>query len=89
MFRSASFSGFKLPVMDEFGFQRVEEAFHRGVVVAIGPAAHRGPEAGGLQDLSVLCGGILNAAIGMMDQARARALLLDRHPQGSQWQFSA
>jgi len=24
-----------LPVIDEFGFQRMEEAFHRGVVVAI------------------------------------------------------
>jgi hypothetical protein len=28
-------------VMDEFGFERVEEAFHRGIVVAVGFAAHR------------------------------------------------
>ena len=89
MSRSASISGFKLPVMDEFGFQRMEEAFHRGVIVAIGPAAHRGFEAGGLQDLTVLCRGVLNAAIGMMDQTRARPLFLDCHPQRSQGQFDA
>src|ERR1700739_1025642 len=35
-------------VMDEFGFERVEEALHRSVVIAIGLAAHRSPEAGGL-----------------------------------------
>ena len=31
----------------------------------------------------------MNAAIGMMDKARARALLLDSNKQGSQWQFRA
>jgi hypothetical protein len=46
-------------VMDEFGFERVEEALHRSVVIAIGPAAHRSPEAGGLHHLAILCRGYL------------------------------
>jgi hypothetical protein len=28
-----------MPVMDKLGLERVEEALHRGVVVAVGPAA--------------------------------------------------
>src|SRR6202022_2796360 len=34
-----------LPVMDQLGFERVKEALHRGIVIAIALAAHRGPEA--------------------------------------------
>src|SRR5262249_8267243 len=34
-----------LLVMDEFGFDGVEKALHRSIVIAISPAAHRGPEA--------------------------------------------
>ena len=34
-------------MVDELCFQRVEKALHRGIVVAIAPAAHRGAEAGG------------------------------------------
>src|SRR5580700_970437 len=75
--------------MDEFGFERVEEALHRGIVVAVGLAAHRGPEAGRLHQLAILRRGILNAAVGMVDQAGARPLRRDGHPQGRQWQFSA
>ena len=32
-------------VMDELDFERIEEALHRGIVVAVALAAHRGPEA--------------------------------------------
>jgi hypothetical protein len=63
-----------LPVMDEFGFERVEEAFHRGVVIAVGLAAHRDLEAGGLHHLAVVRRGILNASVGMVDQAGAGPL---------------
>jgi hypothetical protein len=31
-----------MPVMDEFGLERVKEALHRGIVIAVGFAAHRG-----------------------------------------------
>lgn len=47
-------AGLILAVMDQFSLERVEEAFHRGIVVAVGSAAHRGPEASGLQRLAVL-----------------------------------
>ena len=60
-----------------------------GIVAAKRPAAHRGPEAGGLHRLAVLCRGVLNAAIGMMDQPGARPLRLDRHLQRIQWQCGA
>ena len=40
-------TGFVMAMMDEFGLQGMEEAFHRGIVVAIGPAAHRCGDAGG------------------------------------------
>lgn len=53
--------------MDQFRLERVEEAFHRGIVVAVGSPAHPRSEAGGLHGLAVLGGSILNAAIGMMD----------------------
>ena len=46
-------------VMDEFGFERVEEALHRSVVIAIGLAAHRSPKAGGLYHLAILRRGVL------------------------------
>src|SRR3954454_16065039 len=49
-------------VMDELGLERVEETLHRGIVVAIGLAAHGGLEAGGLQRIAILRRSILNAA---------------------------
>ena len=58
-----------MPVMDELGFERVEEALHRGIVIAVALAAHRGLEAGGPDHLAVVLRSILNAAIGMVDQA--------------------
>ena len=60
-----------MPVMDELGFERVEEAFHRGIVIAVSLAAHRGLETGGLDQLAIILRGILNTPIGMADQAGA------------------
>src|SRR3954447_15236922 len=45
--------------MDELGFQRVEEALHRSIIIAVSLAAHRAPEAGGLHKLAVIRRGIL------------------------------
>jgi hypothetical protein len=50
--------------MDELGFERMEEALYRGIVIAVRFAAHRGPEAGGLHHVAILSRGILNAPIG-------------------------
>ena len=50
-------------VMDEFGFERVEEALHRSVVIAIGPAA-RGPEAvEPVTAFMITIGGMLTGAL--------------------------
>src|SRR4051812_49054714 len=76
-------------VMDELGLERVEETLHRGIVVAIGLAAHGRLEAGGLQRIAILRRSILNAAIGMVDQAGARPLHRDGHAQGCQRQLGA
>src|SRR5207248_9228276 len=65
-------------VMDEFGFERVEEALHRSVVIAIGPAAHRSPKAGGLHHLAILRRGVLNATIWNGESSRHQAAV-------SQW----
>jgi hypothetical protein len=43
----------RLPVMDQFGFGRVKEALHRGIVVAVGHAAFQ-PLPGALDPLSDL-----------------------------------
>src|ERR1700712_4423093 len=50
---------FILPVVDEFSFESVEEALHRGIVIAVALAAHQCPEAGGLDHLAILRRGIL------------------------------
>ena len=78
-----------MPAMDELGFEGVEEALHRGVVIAVAFAAHRGLEAGGLEHLAVILRGILNAPIGMVDQAGARPLRRDGHLQCGQRQVGA
>jgi hypothetical protein len=68
--------------MDELGFQRVEEALHRSIIIAVSLAAHRAPEAGGLHKLAVIRRGILNAAIGVVDEASTRLVRRNGHPQG-------
>src|SRR5205823_14855657 len=66
-------------LVDKFGFQGAEEALHRRVIPAVCLAAHRWGDGGGLQDLAVITGGVLTAAIRMMDQARLRAASLECH----------
>jgi hypothetical protein len=42
--------------MDALGLERVEEAFHRGIVVAVGLAAHRSADSvGGNGCAMVMC----------------------------------
>src|SRR5205823_14707193 len=56
-------------LVDKFGFQGAEEALHRRVIPAVCLAAHRWGDGGGLQDLAVIAGGVLTAAIRMMDRS--------------------
>src|SRR5881392_241430 len=76
-------------LVDKFGFQGAEEALHRRVIPAVCLAAHRWGDGGGLQDLAVIAGGVLTAAIRMMDQARPRAASLECHGEGGNGEFGA
>jgi hypothetical protein len=61
--------------------EHVKEALHGSIIIAVAFAAHRRPEAGRLHHLAILRRGVLNARIGMVDQAGAgpptRTALLD------------
>lgn len=46
-------AGLVIAMMDELGLQGMEEAFHRGVVVAIGLAAHRCGDAGARESVAI------------------------------------
>ena len=67
------------PVMHQLGLQRVKEALHRRVVQRIGPPAHGRRDACCFQGCLVVAAGLLDATVGMLDQARARPLTLDGH----------
>lgn len=43
---------------DELRLERVKEALHRSIVIAVALAAHRPPEAGGLHQRAVICRGL-------------------------------
>src|SRR5262245_4776801 len=68
-------------VIDELGLQRVEEALLRRVVVAVAGAAHAGDEAVGVEHGAELGGGVLHAAVRVMDQTDCRCTLADGHAQ--------
>src|SRR5580704_14200252 len=69
------------PVMDPLGLERVKEALHRRVVETIAFAAHRWSDAEPGENPAVGFGGVLNAAVGMVDQSRWRPLTLNGHRQ--------
>lgn len=76
-------------VMDAPGFARMEGAFHRGIVVAVGLAAHRRADPGGRQCGAMVRRDILHASIGMVDQAGARLLRRDDQSHAVSGDFSA
>ena len=76
-------------LMAGFGFQGAEDALHRCVVPAVWLAAHRWGDGGGLQDVAIIAGGIVTAAIRVMDQARPRTAPLDGHGQCGHGKFGA
>jgi hypothetical protein len=66
-------------VMDALGFEGVEEALYRGIIPAVAFATHgRGDEGRG-QGLTIGLGGVLDAAIRVMEETRAGALPLQGH----------
>ena len=61
-------AGSEVAAIDQFEFKGAPEAFHGGVVVAIGFAAHGGEETRLVECLAVIGAGILDAAIGVDQQ---------------------
>jgi hypothetical protein len=76
-------------LVNKFGFHGSKVALHGGIVPAISLPAHGLDETGFIQGFAIIGGGILAAAIGVMDQARRGALSLDGHGQGSDGEFGA
>jgi hypothetical protein len=66
-------------LVNELGFQSAEETLHRRIVPAVSLAAHRLKDSGRLQEPEVVAGGILAAAVGMMNEPRRRRSSLDCH----------
>jgi hypothetical protein len=64
--------GWVASLVHEFGFDRTEAAFHRGIVPTICLAAHGLDHPGCIEDLAVTGGGIL-AAAAVVNQALAAA----------------
>jgi hypothetical protein len=79
--------GFVASLVNEFGFDRAKAAFHWRVIPAISLPAHGLDHPGCIEDLAVTGGGVLAAAIGMVNEAWRRLLALDGHRQGRDGQF--
>lgn len=77
-------AGLPVATPDDFGFERFEEAFDGGIVVAIALAAHRHPETVLSQQLLIVVGTILRPAIGVMNAALRRPSDRDGHVQRPQ-----
>src|SRR3954452_16508224 len=76
-------------LMDEFGFQGAGDALDRRIAPAVWLAAHRWGDGGGPQDVAIIAGSVLTAAIRVMDQARPRTAPLDGHGQCGHGKFGA
>src|SRR4051794_37069662 len=74
--------GTELCSMNKLRFERAEERLHRRVVIAVTLAAHGGFDAVAVEDLAIRSAGVLDAAIGMVDEALGRRAMPDRHHQG-------
>lgn len=66
---------------DALQFQGAPEGLHRGIVVAVGAAAHRGDQAVPREHIPKRLAGILDATIGVHDQARLRMPMINGHHQ--------
>jgi len=82
-----SIPGWITSQVHEFGFDRANAAFHWSVIPAISFPAHGLDHPSCIEDLAVIGGGILAAAIGVVNQAWPRLLALDGHDQGRDGQF--
>ena len=68
--RASLLAGDEPGAINQFELQSAPEAFHDGIIVAIAFTAHRGDQTSLGQGLTVIVGGILNAAVRVKDQMR-------------------
>ena len=54
--------------VNEFKFEGAPEAFHRGIVVTVGLAAHGRNQARMGEGLAVVCAGVLDPSVGVTNQ---------------------
>src|SRR4051812_44555736 len=73
--------GAELCSMNKLRFERAEERFHRCIVIAVALAAHGDLDAVAVEDLAIRPAGVLDATIGMVDEALRWSAMLDRHHQ--------
>ena len=70
--------------VDQLQFEGAPEAFHRGVVVAVTPAAHGGNQTGRLQGRPEVPGGVLDTPVCVEEQSGWRSAMQGRHGEGCQ-----
>jgi hypothetical protein len=73
-----------LSLLDEFDLEGVEEASHRRIAQTVATAADGLPHAGRAEQLAVIVGSALRAAVRMLQQSRWRPLPLDGHGEAAQ-----
>lgn len=71
-----------MPAVNQLCFERAEERFHAGVIVAVARSAHAGEHPMSLEQAAIFMTGILRAAIRMMQQACRRTPMGERPVQG-------
>jgi hypothetical protein len=80
-FPAGSGAGVKGTAIDQIQFEGGPEAFHGGVVIAITPSAHGSDDSGLMEGPAVITAGVLDATIGMQDQANWRMAMGQGHGQ--------
>lgn len=68
-------------LIEELVFESAPERFDRGIIIAVGPAAHARKDTGLFELSSIFSAGVLTAAIGMMNEAlRMMLSMRQSHP---------
>ena len=70
--------------MDALALEAAEEVFGHGVVIGIALAGHALPDAETGETLTVSVGGVLDAAVGVEDEAGQRLAAPDGHAEGGE-----
>lgn len=70
--------------MDALALEAAEEVFGHGVVIGIALAGHALPDAEAGETLTVSVGGVLDAAVGVEDEAGQRLAAADGHAEGGE-----